>query len=253
LLKSLAAALDLYKVAAPICSGGEPGQSATEPIWPTKQWQGSTPEEEGMDSKELVKVVNFGATHVLTFPGLTLSSLLDSLLVVRHGKIVVEAYYAPYVAGIPHTINSVTKAVISTLTAIESKNGLLDSASHRVLDFFDRGSIANIDQRKEVITVQNLLDMTSGIDWMEQLPDGFASAIEMERSPIFSGPLEGVPRVDAIKGSWQDDRTFVIDRLVLGLGAPPERWTLTFAGEKLNVRANIPDRPEMSIDSETGT
>jgi hypothetical protein len=153
-------------VAAPICSGGEPGQSATEPIWPTKQWQTSTPEEEG---------------------------------------------------------------------------------------FFDRGSMANIDQRKEVITVQNLLDMTSGIDWMKQLPDGFASAIEMERSPIFSGPLEGVPRDDAIKGSWQDDRTFVIDRLVLGLGAPPERWTLTFAGEKLNVRANIPDRPEISIDSETGT
>jgi hypothetical protein len=48
-----------------------------------------------MDSKELAKVVNFGATHVLTFPGITLSSLLDSLLVARHGKIVLEAYYAP--------------------------------------------------------------------------------------------------------------------------------------------------------------
>jgi CubicO group peptidase (beta-lactamase class C family) len=151
-----------------------------------------------MDSKELVKVVNFGATHVLTFPGLTLSSLLDSLLVVRHGKIVVEAYYAPYVAGIPHTINSVTKAVISTLTAIESQNGLLDGTNDRVLDFFDRGSIANVDQGKEVITVQNLLDMTSGIDWMEQLPDGFASAIEMDRSPdwvkfILDRPMSSTP------------------------------------------------------------
>jgi hypothetical protein len=25
-------------------------QSAAEPIWPTKQWQTSTPEEQGMDS-----------------------------------------------------------------------------------------------------------------------------------------------------------------------------------------------------------
>jgi hypothetical protein len=36
---------------------------------------------------------------------------------VRHGRIVVEAYYAPYAAGIPHAAYSVTKSVISTLTA----------------------------------------------------------------------------------------------------------------------------------------
>ena len=68
----------------------------------------------------------------------------------------------------------------------------------------------------------------------------------------FGERLEGVPRVNAVKGIWQDDHTFVIDRLVLGLGQPPERWTLTFGGEKLNVRADIPERPEISIDGETG-
>ena len=77
----------------------------------------------------------------------------------------------------------------------------------------------------------------------------------IEREPTHHGfgeRLEGVPRVNAVKGIWQDDHTFVIDRLVLGLGQPPERWTLTFGGEKLNVRANIPERPEISIDGETG-
>jgi hypothetical protein len=68
----------------------------------------------------------------------------------------------------------------------------------------------------------------------------------------FGRPLEGVPRVNAVKGTWQDDHTFVIDRLVLGLGEPAERWTLTFDGEKLNVRVNIPERLEISIESETG-
>jgi hypothetical protein len=67
----------------------------------------------------------------------------------------------------------------------------------------------------------------------------------------FGGRLEGVPRVNAVKGIWQDDHTLVIDRLVLGLGQPPERWTLTFGGEKLNVRANIPERPEISVDGQT--
>ncbi|HEY2456328.1 MAG TPA: hypothetical protein VGI13_03430 [Candidatus Acidoferrum sp.] len=55
-----------------------------------------------MDSNEIVKLVDFGARRILATPGVTLSSMLDSLLVVRHGKIVVEVYYAPYAAGIPH-------------------------------------------------------------------------------------------------------------------------------------------------------
>jgi hypothetical protein len=68
----------------------------------------------------------------------------------------------------------------------------------------------------------------------------------------FAERLEDVPRVNAVKGTWQDDHTFVIDRLVLGLGEPAERWTLTFDGEKLNVRVKFGERPEISIDGETG-
>jgi hypothetical protein len=68
----------------------------------------------------------------------------------------------------------------------------------------------------------------------------------------FGERLEGSPRVNAVKGTWQDDHTFVIDRLVLGQGQSAERWTLRFDGEKLNVRAEIGERPEISIDSETG-
>ena len=58
--------------------------------------------------------------------------------------------------------------------------------------------------------------------------------------------------VNAVKGTWQDDHTFEVDRLVLGQGRPPERWTLTLDGEKLNVHAKIGEQPEISIDSETG-
>jgi hypothetical protein len=94
-----------------------------------------------MDSKELAKLVDWGTTHNF-----------DSWLVQRHGKIVAEAYYAPYAARVPHRVYSVTKAVIGTLTAIAWKDGVLDSLNHRVLDFFDPRSIANVDQKKEAIT-----------------------------------------------------------------------------------------------------
>ena len=80
----LAAALAALMFGASICSGAAHTQVATEPIWPTKEWPTSSPEEQGMDSKELAKLVDLGTTLSL-----------DSLLVQRHGKIVAEAYYAP--------------------------------------------------------------------------------------------------------------------------------------------------------------
>src|ERR1700730_8465713 len=104
----LPAALGALIIGASISNGTAPTQDTTEAIWPTKEWQTSTPEEQGMDSKELAKVVDFGATRVLSATGATPSSRLDSLLVARHGKIVAEAYYAPYAAGILHQVNSVT-------------------------------------------------------------------------------------------------------------------------------------------------
>jgi CubicO group peptidase (beta-lactamase class C family) len=186
-----AAALGAFAIAAAICNGATPTQDTTEPIWPTKEWQMSTPEVEGMDSKELAKLVDWGTTHSF-----------DSLLVVRHGKVVAEVYYAPYSQGIPHRVNSVTKGVISTLTAIAFKEGLLDNSNHRVLDFFDRQSIANVDDRKEAITVQSLLDMTSGIEWTERLGASSAAAVEteseMDSSPdwvkfILDRPMSSAP------------------------------------------------------------
>ena len=186
-LTRLAAVLCAFIVAASVCSGAAEANDATEPIWPTKEWQTSTPEEQGMDSEDLANLVDFGAKHSF-----------DSLLVVRHGRIVAETYYAPYEAGILHAVNSVTKAVISTLVAIVSEEGLLDSPSHRVLDLLNRRGIANLDDRKESITVQNLLDMTSGLAWMQPPYGGSPSVTEMLHSPdwvkfILDRPMLNAP------------------------------------------------------------
>lgn len=162
--------LGAIMLVASVC--GAFAQGTTEPAWPTRQWPTSTPEEQGMDSAALARLVEFGT-----------SRSLDSLLIARHGRIVLDAYYAPYAADIPHITNSTTKAVIGTLTAIASKDGLLDSADHRMLDFFADRSVANVDERKKAITVQNLLDMTTGLDWEEPLSGRPVSLIAMERSP----------------------------------------------------------------------
>jgi CubicO group peptidase (beta-lactamase class C family) len=157
-------------------------------IWPTTQWQTSTPEEQGMDSAALARLVQFGS-----------SRSFDSLLLVRHGRIVLDAYYAPYSADIPHVINSATKAVIGTLIAIAVKDGLLDSPDHPMLDFFADRSIANVDDKKKAITVQHLLDMTSGFDWEEGIEGGREqSLIDFGRSSdqikfVLDRPMSNAP------------------------------------------------------------
>jgi CubicO group peptidase (beta-lactamase class C family) len=174
-------------------------QSGAEVVWPTKEWQTSTPEEQGMDSAALARLLDFGTARSL-----------DSLLIARHGRIVLDAYYAPYAADIPHVINSATKAVIGTLTGIAYKEGLLDSLNHPALDFFGYRSvaldffggrsIADFDDKRKAkaITVQSLLDMTSGIDWREWLNGRPETYIEMVRSPdwikfILDRPMSSTP------------------------------------------------------------
>ena len=153
------------------CGVHAQGASA-ETVWPMPDWQTSTPEAEGMDSAALAKLIAFGKTKSF-----------DSFLIVRHGRIVLDAYYAPYSADVPHVINSATKAVVSSLIAMVHKDGLLDGFDHPVLDFFAGRDVANIDERKKAMTVQNLLDMTSGLDWDEGFQGGKQqSLIELGRS-----------------------------------------------------------------------
>jgi CubicO group peptidase (beta-lactamase class C family) len=179
--------LGMFIVAAPASSRAAdvPGGEA---IWPTQQWQTSTPEAQGMDSAALAKLLDFGT-----------SRSFDSLLIARHGRIVLDAYYAPYRADIPHIINSSTKAVMGTLTAIAVKDGLLDSLNHPMLDFFPGRDIANLDDRKKAITVQSLLDMTSGIDWKEPIDGSRPDTLfEYERSPdpikfVLDRPMSHAP------------------------------------------------------------
>jgi CubicO group peptidase (beta-lactamase class C family) len=163
--------------------------SAADPatVWPTKAWDVSTPEEQGVDSAALAQLIN----KVGTFRQ-------DSLLIVRHGKIIVDAYYAPYAAGIEHDLRSVTKSIIGTLTAIELREGLLDSVDHPIVDLFADKNILNLDDNKKAMSVQSLLDMTSGIDWREKAYTPDETIWKMYLSPdrtefVLTQPMAHVP------------------------------------------------------------
>jgi CubicO group peptidase (beta-lactamase class C family) len=185
LLAVTCAAIQCLVVFAAVAGG--PAATKTTSVFPGKEWEVSTPEKQGMDSARLARLVeNVGAYRY------------DSLTIVRHGRIVVDVYYAPYLPRISHDLRSVTKSVIGTLTAIEIAHGLLDSVDHKVLDLFHDKQVANIDDNKRSITVRTLLDMTSGIAWTEKSYTHDETIMRLFEAPdptafVLDQPMASVP------------------------------------------------------------
>jgi CubicO group peptidase (beta-lactamase class C family) len=126
--------------------------------WPTRAWAAASPEQAGMDSARLLTLLDFLPKQDLD---------LHSLLVIRHGYIVLEVNIFPNQASTGQELQSCTKSITSTLTGIALKDGLLTDLNQKVLDFFPGRTFANLDARKRAMTVRDLLTMSTGLDWPE--------------------------------------------------------------------------------------
>ncbi|MBN2393462.1 MAG: serine hydrolase [Anaerolineae bacterium] len=124
------------------------------PFWDTRT---STPEEQGVDSMVLVRMFDYIAAQ---------EAEVHSVIIVRNGYLVTEAYYHPYNQDRAHRLTSCTKSFLSALVGIAVKEGLLDLDA-KALDFFPGYTIANDSPLKREITVEHLLLMRSGLDWPE--------------------------------------------------------------------------------------
>jgi CubicO group peptidase (beta-lactamase class C family) len=172
---------------ASFVSQGVAAQETKATLWPSPDWQTASPEDEGLDSGALAALIAYGRTRGF-----------DSLLITRHGRLVLDAYYAPYSADIPHAVDSTTKSIVATLIAMLHADGVLDSLDHRVLDYFPDRDFANVDDSKKAITVQHLLNMTSGLAWDEGLGDTWRSLTELRRNRdwvrfILDSPMANQP------------------------------------------------------------
>jgi CubicO group peptidase (beta-lactamase class C family) len=153
---------------AAFVSQGVAAQETKATLWRSPDWQTASPEDEGIDSGALAGLVAYGRTRSF-----------DSLLITRHGRLVLDAYYAPYRAKLPHAVNSTTKSIVATLIAMLHADGVLDSLDHRVLDYFPDRDFADVDDSKKAITVQHLLNMTSGLAWDEGFSESRRSVTEL--------------------------------------------------------------------------
>jgi len=122
--------------------------------WPTKGWRTASPESQGMDSELLVNMLNLIWNKNFD---------IHSVLVIRNGYMVLDAYSYPYDSEISHHIDACTQSISSALVGIGIDKGYLRGISQSVLDFFPTRVAKNLDAAKKTMTLENLLTMTTGL------------------------------------------------------------------------------------------
>ncbi|RPI21026.1 MAG: class C beta-lactamase-related serine hydrolase, partial [Chloroflexota bacterium] len=154
----VAAALGLIKLGslAWLYTGGlhAPARVPAPDYWPTNGWRTSTPEEQGFDSAKLAAGLQEIQDKQIA---------IDSLLIIHNGYIVLDAHFDPYDGTFPHDQASVTKSVMTTLIGIAADQGKIDLDATMV-SFFPNRTIANLDERKQQITVRDLASMVNGME-----------------------------------------------------------------------------------------
>ena len=129
--------------------------------WPKESWRTSTLEAQGMDSERIYAMLKSIKDNSLD---------IQSVLIIRNGYLVTESYFAPCRKDSLNNIYSCTKSFTSALIGIAIREGYIKDIHQKVTDFFPGYPFKNLDNRKKAITIENLLSMTAGLDWVEPSP-----------------------------------------------------------------------------------
>lgn len=89
---------------------------------------------------------------------------INSIVVLKQGKILIEEYFNGESRGSLHDPRSVGKSFSSTLTGIAIADGYLKSDTQTISDFYDLRTFGNFTSSKSNATLKELLTMSSGFD-----------------------------------------------------------------------------------------
>ena len=119
------------------------------------EWTTALPEEVGLDSGPLSEMFDYVREHKVP---------VHSVQIVRHGKLVLDAYFYPYNSEMRHDVASVTKSVTSTLIGLAIQKGFIRDVQEPILSFFPNHPVANSDAKIQKLTLEHLLTMQAGWD-----------------------------------------------------------------------------------------
>ena len=118
-------------------------------------WSISKPEVAGFDRQMLEESIGNASTE---------NSKLDAIVIARDGKLIVDQYFNGYAPDKLHKIWSITKSVTGTALGIAVDKKLLaaEDSIYKHLGPYR----PYLDSAARSITIEHLITMTSGIEWV---------------------------------------------------------------------------------------
>lgn len=147
----------------PFYPRGKPGQrySYTPPVPLKDGWPVGTLEDVGMSRNQIEKFIQMLIDVPMDSIG---SSQVHSVLIARHGKLVLEEYFHGYNRDMPHDTRSAAKSWTATLIGAAMQAGIpitLDTPVYQTM----LGSLPHdLDPRKRAMTLEHLITMTAGFN-----------------------------------------------------------------------------------------
>ena len=112
----------------------------------------SAPEAQGVSSPAVLAFIKAADQQI---------DSLHSFMLVRHGHVVAEGWWAPYSAATPHSLYSLSKSFTSTAVGIAAAEGKL-SIDDPVLKFFPEEAPAQPSANLKAMRLADLLRMSTG-------------------------------------------------------------------------------------------
>jgi CubicO group peptidase (beta-lactamase class C family) len=139
-----------------------------QPVREDDGWSTGSLQEVGIDPKLIDALMQ---SVLDTDPVDPHSVLTHSVLIARHGRLVLEEYLYGYDRERAHNMYSAGKTIAPLLVGVARDHGAkIDPSTPAYSLFGSAGKFANWDERKKKLTVEDLMDMTSGLACDENDP-----------------------------------------------------------------------------------
>ena len=136
-----------------------PVLAQTGDYFPREAWRTAAPGQQGMDAKGLTEFIALLRAGDLQKP-------ISSFAIVKNGYLIVDETFDGYSGTRPHTLQSVTKSITSTLVGAALQNGFIKRLDQKVLFFFpEYERIDHLDEHKKAMTLEHALTMRTGQAW----------------------------------------------------------------------------------------
>lgn len=188
----------------------------------------ATPESQGISSTGLLGLINEADAKQFGLHG---------IMVLRHGQVVAEGWWAPYTANEPHMLFSLSKSFTSTAIGLAQAEGKLN-IHDKLVSFFPEDVPAQPSENLKAMRLRDLLMMSTGQEkadvdaikiWEKETTGQkqfLAAPVKQKPGTLFyyNSPATFMLSATLQKVTGQTVRDYLMPRLFEPLGIAQPEW-----------------------------